>query len=341
MTDVSGQFSIEDVDPRRWSALTGSFPAHNYESSVVYAQAMAARSKSVARFMTVHSGRELIGGAAVRIRKIPFLGRGVAYISGGPFVSCNEAGLLEFGRLAAVASAIRHRLVERERNVLLLRAAAIREERIEHFDSSFASMGFLKSSHVRSYRTIMIDLTIEDKQLRAGLHSKWRNCLNLAGRSGLSVESGSSRELAGRFLPIFHAMQDSKEFSVKMTPEFFFNLDMQNTGAVIFIARKDGRDVGGHVLSLLGNTAVYLFGATNEAGRDAKSGYQLQWSAMMLAKQRGFAWYDLGGIDRQSNPGGFQFKNRMGGTVFQSPGPYQCLPEGLLFRAIDRLLSLR
>jgi CelD/BcsL family acetyltransferase involved in cellulose biosynthesis len=81
-----------------------------------------------------------------------------------------------------------------------------------------------------------------------------------------------------------------------------------------FLARKDGEAVGALVCSLMGDTAIYLLGATNEKAKELKAANFLQWRAMVWLKDRGARWYDLGGIDSEANPGGFHFKTGLGGV---------------------------
>ena len=48
---------------------------------------------------------------------------------------------------------------------------------------------------------------------------------------------------------------------------------------------------------LVGDTAIFLLGATSEKAMELKAANFLQWQAMMWLKDRGARWYDLGGID--------------------------------------------
>jgi hypothetical protein len=70
----------------------------------------------------------------------------------------------------------------------------------------------------------------------------------------------------------------------------------------------------------MGDAGLYLLGATNEKARDLKASYFLQWRVMMWLKERGASAYDLGGIDPETNPGGYHFKSGFGGSdVTQLP----------------------
>ena len=102
------------------------------------------------------------------------------------------------------------------------------------------------------------------------------------------------------------------------------------------LASKDGEDLAGIVIATVGGSAVYLFGATVEAGRRLRAGYFLTWEGIALSRARGLRWYDLGGIDALANPDVARFKVRMNGVpLFAScvetcaPGPVPVLIRGL------------
>jgi CelD/BcsL family acetyltransferase involved in cellulose biosynthesis len=86
----------------------------------------------------------------------------------------------------------------------------------------------------------------------------------------------------------------------------------------ILICEQDGVPVAGLVASAMGDSAIYLLGATSDNGLNAKGAYLLQWTLIQWLKENGFKWYDLGGIDPEGNPGVYSFKRGLSGTdLFQ------------------------
>ena len=94
-------------------------------------------------------------------------------------------------------------------------------------------------------------------------------------------------------------------------------------------------------MSALGRSVIYLFGATNTEGRDLRAGYFLMWHAIMHFKKNNYIWFDLGGVDDDSNHGGFQFKARMGGEIVDAVGPYAMFPSGPIAKVLKLLLNFR
>ena len=74
--------------------------------------------------------------------------------------------------------------------------------------------------------------------------------------------------------------------------------------------------------------------ASNEEGRRAKASYLLQWRVIQAAREKGFQWYDLGGIDPEKDPGVHHFKQGLRGRDIRAPGPLECPAQGLRRAAV-------
>jgi lipid II:glycine glycyltransferase (peptidoglycan interpeptide bridge formation enzyme) len=180
-------------------------------------------------------------------------------------------------------------------------------------------------------RTICVDLEPPLEALRKNLAQKWRNGLNQAGRRGLSIAEGTSEDLMAEFEELYEAMWSKKRFESGVTVASFRALQRElppTEKQRVLLARRDGRAVAGHVSSTLGDTCIYLLGASNEVGRETKASYLLQWRAMELAKEAGARRYDLGGIDPPRNPGVYHFKAGMGGIEVTFPASYAANGRG-------------
>src|SRR5262249_27111087 len=156
------------------------------------------------------------------------------------------------------------------------------------------------------------------------LAQKWRNCLNNAERQGTEVTVHDD----GLFLfaELYGAFADRKGLRVNHDARFYAAVQAGLTGQdrlVVQLAPRDGVMIAGHGSSMVGDTCVYLLGATAPEGLRTKAAYLLQWNTIRLAKERGLRVYDLGGIDPESNPGVFHFKNGIGGVDRTAPGPYE------------------
>jgi hypothetical protein len=63
----------------------------------------------------------------------------------------------------------------------------------------------------------------------------------------------------------------------------------------------------------MGETGLYVLGATSNQGLDSRGSYLLHWTAMQHLQAAGIKQYDLGGIDPKLDPGGYDFKKGLSG----------------------------
>ena len=311
------------VTQTEWNDVVSAFPSYNFEQSAAYTDAMAKSIGGRAAYLVVKTPDACLGGASVRIKTLPGCRRGIAYITGGILISdtpdlpflARHKYVLE--RLATYLKAQKHTTIVRE---------PIPSGLVQEVAQNYGDAGFQPTQYARTYRTILLDIAQDPDAIRTGFAAKWRRDLNTSLKSDLQLETGSSPAFQDRFMQVYETMVDTKELDLALGPEKFFDLPAQALGLQILIATKDGKDAAVHLLSCLGDTAVYLFGASNEIGRATKAGYWIQWQAILAAQDQGCRWYDLGGVDPDTNPGGFRFKSRMGGADVRAHGPF-CLPS--------------
>jgi hypothetical protein len=82
----------------------------------------------------------------------------------------------------------------------------------------------------------------------------------------------------------------------------------------VLICEDKGVPVAGVVASAMGDSAIYLLGATSDDGLKSKGAYLLHWTMIQWLKSNGVRWYDLGGIDPAGNPGVYSFKKGFSGV---------------------------
>jgi Acetyltransferase (GNAT) domain len=334
--------ALRSVEPGEWRRVASVLRDHNYRHCPAYSDAMARRAGADAEHVCVELDGRPAGLASLRLKRIPGLGAGIAYVSGGPLVR-TAGDPLPGDLLEAVLGELVRQYVHGRRLVLRVAPpigdAAWNAEQ----ERRFVSVGFETTDQVPGYRTIVVDLARSLDDVRASFAKKWRYYLGRAEKSELTVEQGTDPALYAEFVPLFDDFKARKGFAVDLDADFYAGLQAELPEAErmhVAIARMDGRPVAGVVASLLGDTGVYLLGASNEAGRETNAPYLLQWRVIQAAAAGGLRWYDLGGIDPEGNPGVYHFKARMGGSELSAPGPYEIAPGGArggLVRTAERL----
>ena len=343
--DVSQRHSgdalgIRIVPPADWPRVSGAFRDLTFEQTLTYGQAAAARIGGSAEFVTLNDAKgQSIAAACIRIKCVPGLRRGIAWIVSGPLTARHDAPDPTPEDLRAVLAALRDH-VHSSGHILRLRLPAISRHDPAVIDALAASEGFLPTSRAPGYRSVAIDLSADQDTLMAALHGKWRNPLRNALKAGLNFDHGPIAEFAHRFQVLYEEVQQSKGFSPDIPPEFFYPLEGPDFDHDALIAHRDGIDLAGITLGRTGATATYLFGATTDAGRKVNAGHFLMWQAILYGRALSLRWLDLGGIDPEENPSVARFKLRAGGDEVVSAGPYEARPPGIapaLVIAAERL----
>jgi len=84
----------------------------------------------------------------------------------------------------------------------------------------------------------------------------------------------------------------------------------------IFKAFSEEEPLAGICIGSHGSAATYLLGWNGEQGRNLKANQFLLWNAIMLLKEQGIRWLDLGGIDEEGTPGISEFKLGVNGARY-------------------------
>jgi hypothetical protein len=334
--------SVKHLDRAGWRALAGACPAYDYRQVWEYATLLAQRRGARAEFVAIESGGSTVGAAQVRIKRVPVLGAGVAYVSGGVLVvGCN--GDRE-ARLRTALEGLIAEYVRRRGLALRVVPTALSPDEMAQDDAVYRGLGFVVPEDARKHRTILVDLRKPVEGLRSSLVARWRTSLNQAQRAETALEVTDEPDSIDAFIPMFDAMHERIGFELGLHPEFYSKVQRASERSerlCMLYAKHNGEKVGAVGLSLHGRVGAYVLGATTMAGREVNAAYRLQWEAMLLAKQRGCEWYDLGGIDPDGNPGVHRFKKGTGGLDVTAPGPFDFAPGGLRGAAFRAVKSLR
>jgi hypothetical protein len=317
---------VEVVSSNDWDPLLKQFADANYRQLAAYSAAAAARVKARSENVVIRQDGELLGICNVRIRKLPLLPFGIAYVNGAPLIVNSDDAVDRATTLSRCLNALRKEFVDTRGHVLRMIGVARADLATDFANRSFQEAGFMPCAAKGRYRTILVDVMRELTDIRRGLDQKWRNVLNKAERQGLVVVRGTEAAFFREFGALYSGLVVRKNLDVDLGPEFFLGLQDELSEPdrfVVHLARLGDKAVAGHIGAYHGDTAVYLLGAANEAGLKSNASYLLQWRVIEYAKERGCNWYDLGGIDPEGNPDVYRFKVRIGGVDVCAPGPYE------------------
>ena len=137
--------------------------------------------------------------------------------------------------------------------------------------------------------------------------------MNKAERMGLTVIQGTSDELYKVFLKVAHEMVERKNLTKAHLDAFELYQHLQEAlpeqfKMQIMICKSGDELICATVFSAVGDTGVWVFGATAEKALKVNGSYLLQWHMIQWMKEKGLAYYDLGAFNPQRNPGVYRFK---------------------------------
>jgi hypothetical protein len=314
--------SIERVDRTRWLELSAGFADHNYRQTWDFGVLAAARVGAVSEHVAIRADERVLALADVRIKRVPLLG-GIAYVTGGPLTRSD--GVCDVKRCLDAVTALRDEYALRRGFVLRVVPPIGPAGWNQEVAAGLAQAGFAKTEAAPIYRTMLVDISGPPAAIRKSFHQKWRNCLNRAEKERLTVRAGGAEDL-DRFAAMFDEFVVRKGFDVQLGVDFYRSAQRdlpESERFLLLLAERDGALLAGHLSSALGDTMVYLLGATTPQALTCKAAYLLQWQAIEHARSRGCRWYDLGGIDPEGNPGVFHFKEGLGGADVTAAGPVE------------------
>ncbi len=321
--------TVDQVTQSEWSEICRQFDDYSIYQTWGFGEISAADTGSQLSRIVVRKGDVVIGAAQVRIKKLPLLKCGLAYVYFGPMGSRRHGSADEF---ADVLDCIRSEYAQRRGLKVRIVPNMWSQPGDESASGEMRITGYRANCAIPPYRTFLVDLTRGVEELRKNLAQKWRNGLNQAEKRGVTVEARVDDDAMQQFEDLYETMWSKKQFETGVTVSSFRRLQQllpPEEKLTMHLAYKGGMLAAGHVSSTLGNTCVYLLGASNDIGRDCKASYSLQWHAMVAAQQAGARWYDLGGIDPAKNPGVYHFKAGLGGVDTCFIGSYEARPKGV------------
>jgi lipid II:glycine glycyltransferase (peptidoglycan interpeptide bridge formation enzyme) len=258
--------------------------------------------------------------------RIPLLNRGVAYLRWGPLWRLKNRAP-DSRVLDQMLAALRCEYVERRGLVLRLLPNVFADgTSTEELASPWRRQGLELQLNIRPYHTTRVEVAQPLDDLRKQLHSRWRNYLKAAEKTGFTIVEGTADELYDQFTVLYREMMARKQFDTTVDIEEFQQIQKRLPETLkmrVFVCSADGQRQNALVVSALGDSAIYLLAATGNAGLNGRGAYLLQWRAMEWLHQQRIRWYDTGGINQEKNPGGYQFKRGLGGQEISHLGRFE------------------
>ena len=199
-----------------------------------------------------------------------------------------------------------------------------------------ADIGAKKVKHVQPENTWLLDLSQELEGILKNAHQKTRYNIRLAKKKGVAVkyyERPAQREI-NEFTELMKQTSRRQKFGMHHESYYKTMLNVlcepksDGAKAILFTAYLGKKPVASNITVHFGDTATYLHGASLGEHKNIMAPHLLQWSAISMAKTRGYRYYDFWGVSPYgvSNhkwEGITRFKKGFGGFPKDFPGTFE------------------
>jgi lipid II:glycine glycyltransferase (peptidoglycan interpeptide bridge formation enzyme) len=333
------QIEIDQIDRKEWSLLLQEFDDASLYQTWSYG-AVRWGEKNLSHIILKQNG-QVVGAAQVIIKRMPLIRAGVAQISWGPLwkrKGCDSDREI----FAELLSVIDEEYGSKRGLLIKVNPAVIENDNNSGLTTLLKNKGYQRNGLQAPYRTLLVDLRPSLEEIRKNLDQKWRNQLNRAEKNNLEVLEGSEDRLYAIFKDLQEQMLRRKNYNPGVDYEEFRKIQNdlpESLKMKIIICLSNGEPVTATIVSLMGDTGIYLLGATGDQGMNLKGAYLAQWLMIGKMKNNHYEKYDLGGIDLENNPGVYHFKSGLSGKEVLYIGEYY-KAHSLLSDHLGRLLKL-
>jgi lipid II:glycine glycyltransferase (peptidoglycan interpeptide bridge formation enzyme) len=284
--------------------------------------------------------------ALMLFRRLP-LGQTLAYVPKGPAINWLDAA-----SVGAALLQLRHHA--QKQGAIFLRVEPDTPDR-DLVRAEFLHRGFRPAKAIQPRHSLVIDLQANEDDILGRMKSKTRYNIRLAGRKGVTVRTGSAKDVA-----VFHQLSqvtsDRNAFGVHSLAYYQAAFEaFSPPERSLLLAEYENQPLAGVMVFGQDERAYYLYGASNNQHRNLMPTYAVQWAAMQWAKAQGYLAYDLWGIPDAPEAeleahfkarsdglwGVYRFKRGFGGRFERSVGAFDFVFKPLRYRLLMQYQSLR
>jgi lipid II:glycine glycyltransferase (peptidoglycan interpeptide bridge formation enzyme) len=314
MKELDKDYKVDSgqIEAPSWYKITHKFADANLYQTSAYDR-IGSGNNSYSHII-LRRGNEIVAAAQARIMQLPVIKTGIAYVLWGPMWR-RVAAPDDVEVFRQALRALRNEFSFHRGLVLRVYPIAFRGND-DVLQQILVDEGFSFYDDGKSHRTLMINLEPSLKEIRTALDQKWRNCLNRAEKNGLEIIQGEDESLFDEITKIYLEMASRKGLADLSDIEHLKKVQRDLPAELklkVILCRLNGEICTGAIFSAIGATAVYLVGATSNAGMKSNGSYLVQWAFMEWIKEKGLRFYDLNGINQEKNPGTYHFKRGLAG----------------------------
>lgn len=160
------------------------------------------------------------------------------------------------------------------------------------------------------YETGIIDLSKPLEEIRREFDSKWRNQLKASEKKSLTIKKDFTR--FDEIISIYEASQKEKGYKGIPSSILFGLMQLEeNPLHVWYITNDSDRIIAFDIFYSTSVFGLYFVGWNDDEGRKLYANNYLLYNAVMMFKENGARWFDLGGIDYINTEENARYKDGM------------------------------
>lgn len=227
--------------------------------------------------------KNIVGGAQILIRRLPWPFRSLVYVPRGPVGDGAQAP--EF--LEALASYAKSRY----------RAVVLTIEP-DWRDLPVLGKNWQQSDNtILIPRTLILDLSRSEEELMAPMAKKTRQYIRKSlAEDDFAIQQVKGREYLAQCLELYHQTAARAGFALHNDQYYYDIFDQLGEASPVFAAFYGGEPVAFVWLAISADTAFELYGGMNDKGQELRANYALKWHAIRKMQEWGVSHYDMNGL---------------------------------------------
>ncbi|MEM9954412.1 MAG: peptidoglycan bridge formation glycyltransferase FemA/FemB family protein [Chloroflexota bacterium] len=328
--------------PTAWDNFVLSHPRGYFLQLSAWSEQKNAYGWSVERVALQNEADEIVAGAQFLFRPLPMKLGTMAYLPYGAYVSDDSQWNELWKAIHACAKTNG--------------AAFLKWEPGFDFASDPSQWGFDESpQRIQPPNTVMIDITGDDDTIQARMNTSTRRNIRKAYKNDIHYYEATPDDLH-KFTTMMDVTGERNDFGVHESAYYKLMYELfVPDHATLILADHEGDTLAANLVISVGDTAIYLEGASSNVKRKLMASYGVQWEAIKWAQNRGCTKYDMWGIPDESEEvleeqfqeridglwSVYRFKRGWGGDVVRSAGAWDYVYNSIVYMAYKTALKVR
>lgn len=289
---------IDQNEKTRFNDFVAKFPTADFMQAWEWGNV---KSKSSVwrpiRILGENGAGEIVASALMLIRRIPKVGRSIAYVPRGPVMDTTDADAVKQFAEGLRSIALKHRavLIKIDPPVPIEDEASARNIEAAGFKPIPDSTGF---GGTQPTCVMQLDIVDDIDQVFANFKEKWRYNIRLAARKGVTINTDCDRDDLKHFFELYKITAARDGFIGRPYSYFETLWDvLEPEGKIkLFLSSFEDKYLGGALALVVGDRATYLYGASSNEHRNLMPNHLMQWEMIQWAKSLNCKWYDFRGV---------------------------------------------